>query len=57
MECPVKLLADGRRDDAALFNLRQPAIMLPDTGRYRYAADCLPQALMPCITSVSNDGQ
>ena len=38
MECPVKLLADGRRDDAALFNLRQPAIMLPDTGRYRRAA-------------------
>jgi hypothetical protein len=35
MECPVRLLAAGRRDDAALFNLRQPAIMLPDTGRYR----------------------
>ena len=39
MECPVKLLAAGRRDDAALFNLRQPAIMLPDTGRYRHAPE------------------
>lgn len=35
MECPVKLLAQGRRKDATLFNLRKPTIMLPDSGKFR----------------------
>ena len=42
----MKLLAAGRRADAALFNLRRPAIMLPDTGKFRYRA-CLQHSLGP----------
>ena len=49
--CEARLLKEGRRKEAALFNLREPDVSLHDTCNYRCACRCWMSAAslqLPC---------